>query len=155
MRSDGRNASELRRVKISTDFIRHAEGSALIEIGETRVICTATVEEQVPAFLRDTNRGWVTAEYGMLPGSSTSRIQRESARGRVGGRTHEIQRLIGRSVRAVTNLELVGPRTIWLGVWSENFKAQRFYAKHGFEVVATVDNHPHGHRNLLLRKHLT
>ena len=114
MRSDGRNASELRRVKISTDFIRHAEGSALIEIGETRVICTATVEEQVPAFLRDTNRGWVTAEYGMLPGSSTSRIQRESARGRVGGRTHEIQRLIGRSVRAVTNLELVGPRTIWL-----------------------------------------
>jgi len=114
MRSDGRNASELRRVKISTDFIRHAEGSVLIEIGETRVICTATVEEQVPAFLRDTNRGWVTAEYGMLPGSSTSRIQRESARGRVGGRTHEIQRLIGRSVRAVTNLELVGPRTIWL-----------------------------------------
>jgi len=86
----------------------------LIEVGDTRVICTATVEEQVPAFLRDTNRGWVTAEYGMLPGSSTSRIQRESARGRVGGRTHEIQRLIGRSLRAVTNLELVGRRTIWL-----------------------------------------
>ena len=114
MRSDGRKAAELRRVKISTDFIRHAEGSVLIEVGDTRVICTATVEEQVPAFLRDTNRGWVTAEYGMLPGSSTSRIERESARGRVGGRTHEIQRLIGRSLRAVTNLELVGPRTIWL-----------------------------------------
>jgi ribonuclease PH len=114
MRSDGRKAGELRRVKISTDFIRHAEGSVLIEVGDTRVICTATVEEQVPPFLRDTNRGWVTAEYGMLPGSSTTRIQRESARGRVGGRTHEIQRLIGRSLRAVTNLERVGPRTIWL-----------------------------------------
>lgn len=114
MRSDGRKAGELRRVKISTDFIRHAEGSVLIEVGDTRVICTATVEGKVPAFLRDTNRGWVTAEYGMLPGSSTSRIQRESARGHVGGRTHEIQRLIGRSLRAVTNLELVGPRTIWL-----------------------------------------
>lgn len=114
MRSDGRKAGELRRVKISTDFIRHAEGSVLIEVGDTRVICTATVEEQVPPFLRDTNRGWVTAEYGMLPGSSTTRIQRESARGRVGGRTHEIQRLIGRSLRAVTNLEGIGPRTIWL-----------------------------------------
>jgi ribonuclease PH len=114
MRSDGRKVGELRPVKISTDFIRHADGSVLIEVGDTRVICTATVEEQVPAFLRDTNRGWVTAEYGMLPGSSTTRIQRESARGRVGGRTHEIQRLIGRSLRAVTNLELVGPRTIWL-----------------------------------------
>ncbi len=114
MRSDGRKAGELRPVKISTDFIRHADGSVLIEVGDTRVICTATVEEQVPPFLRDTNRGWVTAEYAMLPGSSTTRIQRESARGRVGGRTHEIQRLIGRSLRAVTNLELVGPRTIWL-----------------------------------------
>jgi ribonuclease PH len=114
MRIDGRKASELRRVKISTDFIRQAEGSVLIEVGNTRVICTATVEEKVPPFLRDSNRGWVTAEYGMLPGSSTTRIERESARGRVGGRTHEIQRLIGRSLRAVTNLESVGPRTIWL-----------------------------------------
>jgi ribonuclease PH len=114
MRSDGRKTGELRRVKISTNFIRHAEGSVLIEVGDTRVICTATVEEQVPPFLRDTNRGWVTAEYGMLPGSSTTRIQRESARGRVGGRTHEIQRLIGRSLRAVTNLEAVGSRSIWL-----------------------------------------
>jgi len=114
MRSDGRKAGELRRVKISTDYIRHAEGSVLIEVGDTRVICTATVEEQVPPFLRETNRGWVTAEYGMLPGSSTTRIPRESVRGRVGGRTHEIQRLIGRSLRAVTNLELVGSRTIWL-----------------------------------------
>ena len=86
----------------------------LIEVGQTRVICTATTEEQVPPFLRDTGQGWVTAEYGMLPGSSTSRIQREAARGRVGGRTHEIQRLIGRSLRAVTNLEALGSRSIWL-----------------------------------------
>lgn len=114
MRTDSRKAGQLRPVKISTNFVRHAEGSAFIEVGDTRVICTATVEEQVPPFLRDTNRGWVTAEYGMLPGSSTTRIQRESARGRVGGRTHEIQRLVGRSLRAVTNLALIGPRTIWL-----------------------------------------
>ncbi len=114
MRTDGRKPGELRPVKISTDFTRHAEGSVLIEVGETRVICTATVEEQVPPFLRDTNKGWVTAEYGMLPGSSPTRVPRESARGRVGGRTHEIQRLIGRSLRAVTTLDRVGPRTIWL-----------------------------------------
>ncbi len=86
----------------------------LIEIGETRVICTATVEESVPLFLRDTGRGWLTAEYGMLPGSSATRIPREAARGRVGGRTQEIQRLIGRSLRAVTDLAALGPRTIWV-----------------------------------------
>ena len=95
-------------------FIRHADGSVLIEVGETRVICTATVEESVPQFLRDTGRGWVTAEYGMLPGSSTTRIPREAARGRVGGRTHEIQRLIGRSLRAVTDLDALGARTLWI-----------------------------------------
>src|SRR5262245_50764546 len=114
MRVDGRKASELRTVRMTTNFIRNALGSVLIEVGQTRVICTATVEEQVPPFLRDSGRGWVTAEYGMLPGSSSTRIQRESARGRVGGRTHEIQRLIGRSLRAVTNLEALGPRSIWL-----------------------------------------
>jgi ribonuclease PH len=114
MRVDGRKATELRPVTITPGFIRHAEGSALIEIGETRVICTATVEDQVPPFLRDTGRGWVTAEYGMLPGSSSVRIPREAARGRIGGRTHEIQRLIGRSLRAVTNLTALGPRTIWV-----------------------------------------
>ena len=114
MRPDGRKASELRPVRIATNFIRNALGSVLIEVGQTRVICTATAEEQVPPFLRDTGRGWVTAEYGMLPGSSGSRIQREAARGRIGGRTHEIQRLIGRSLRAVTNLEALGPRSIWL-----------------------------------------
>jgi len=114
MRSDGRKAAELRPVKTTLGFIKHCEGSVLIEVGETRVICTATVEEDVPPFLRNTNKGWVTAEYGMLPGSSTVRIPRESARGRVGGRTHEIQRLIGRSLRAVTSLERLGSRTVWL-----------------------------------------
>jgi ribonuclease PH len=95
-------------------FVRSSDGSVLIEVGDTRVICTATVEESVPQFLRDTGRGWVTAEYGMLPGSSTTRIQRESTRGRVGGRTHEIQRLIGRSLRAVIDLDALGSRTIWI-----------------------------------------
>jgi len=114
MRSDGRKAREIRPVRITTGFIRNAIGSVLIEVGQTRVICTATTEEQVPPFLRDTGRGWVTAEYGMLPGSSPSRIRREAAAGHVGGRTHEIQRLIGRSLRAVTNLEALGPRSIWL-----------------------------------------
>jgi len=114
MRSDGRHANQIRPVRITTGFVRSAPGSVLIEVGQTRVICTATLEEQVPPFLRDTGRGWVTAEYGMLPGSSSSRIARESARGRVGGRTHEIQRLIGRSLRAVTNLEALGARSIWL-----------------------------------------
>jgi ribonuclease PH len=114
MRSDGRRNDELRPVTIVAGFIRNVEGSALIEVGETRVICTATVEESVPQFLRDAARGWVTAEYGMLPGSGSTRIQREATRGRVGGRTHEIQRLIGRSLRAVTDLPRLGERTIWI-----------------------------------------
>ncbi len=113
-RSDGREAGALRVVTITPGFTRHADGSVLIELGETRVICTASAEESVPQFLRDTGRGWVTAEYGMLPGSSPTRIPRESSRGRVGGRTHEIQRLIGRSLRAVTDLDALGARTIWL-----------------------------------------
>jgi len=113
-RVDGRAPHELRPVTFHTGFIRQAEGSVLIEVGATRVICTATVEESVPQFLRDTGRGWVTAEYGMLPGSSTTRIPRESVRGRIGGRTHEIQRLIGRSLRAVTDLAALGSRTIWI-----------------------------------------
>jgi len=114
MRPDGRKPAELRAMTIRPGFIRHAEGSVLIEAGDTRVICTATVEDEVPPFLRNTGQGWVTAEYGMLPGSSNSRIPRESVRGRVGGRTHEIQRLIGRSLRAVTDLQALGARTIWL-----------------------------------------
>jgi len=113
-RIDGRASSALRPVVITPGFIRNIDGSVLIEVGDTRVICTASVEEAVPQFLRDTGRGWVTAEYGMLPGSSATRIQREASRGRVGGRTHEIQRLIGRSLRAVIDLNVLGARTIWI-----------------------------------------
>jgi ribonuclease PH len=104
----------LRPIKITRGYIKHAEGSALIEVGDTRVICTATVEDGVPAFLRDKGRGWVTAEYAMLPRSARSRIARESSKGKVGGRTHEIQRLIGRSLRAVVDLAAVGQRTVWI-----------------------------------------
>jgi ribonuclease PH len=113
-RSDGRHAHQSRLLTIVPGYTQNAEGSALIELGATRVICTASVEESVPQFLRDTGKGWVTAEYGMLPGSSSVRIPREAARGRIGGRTQEIQRLIGRSLRAVADLGALGARTIWL-----------------------------------------
>ncbi|HEX6803437.1 MAG TPA: ribonuclease PH [Terriglobales bacterium] len=111
-RSDNRTPDRMRPVKITPDYVSTAEGSALIEVGNTRVLCTASVEETVPGFLRNSGRGWVTAEYGMLPRSTLTRTPREAARGRVGGRTHEIQRLIGRSLRAVTNLEVLGERSI-------------------------------------------
>jgi len=111
-RSDDRRPNELRPVVIRRGYLKNAEGSALIEMGGTRVLCAATVEDRVPPFLRNTGRGWVTAEYSMLPRSSAERIQREVTRGHVGGRTHEIQRLIGRSLRAVTNLEALGERQI-------------------------------------------
>jgi ribonuclease PH len=111
-RADGRRPAELRPVVIRRGYLKNAEGSALIEMGGTRVICAATVEDRVPPFLRNSGRGWVTAEYSMLPRSSAERIQREVNRGHVGGRTHEIQRLIGRSLRAVTNLEALGERQI-------------------------------------------
>jgi ribonuclease PH len=111
-RSDNRAPEQMRPVKIVPDFVPTAEGSALIEVGNTRVICTASVEETVPVFLRNSGRGWVTAEYGMLPRSTLTRTPRESARGRIGGRTHEIQRLIGRSLRAVTDLQRLGERSI-------------------------------------------
>src|SRR5574342_733400 len=101
LRADGRRKDQLRPVKVTRNFIKHAEGSVLIEMGDTKVICTATVEEKVPPFLKGRGTGWVTAEYGMLPRSSSQRIERESTRGKVGGRTQEIQRLIGRSLRAV------------------------------------------------------
>lgn len=112
MRSDGRGADALREVNITRNFIKHAEGSVLIEFGDTRVICTASVEESVPPFLRGKGSGWVTAEYSMLPRATHTRSPRESSRGKVGGRTHEIQRLIGRSLRAVTDLTLLGERSI-------------------------------------------
>ncbi len=114
MRSDRRKNTEMRELKITRDFLATAEGSVLIEMGGTRVICTASIEEKVPMFLKDRKRGWVTAEYSMLPKSSQSRIQRESSMGRIGGRTHEIQRLIGRALRSVVNLSMIGERTIWI-----------------------------------------
>jgi ribonuclease PH len=114
MRHGKRKANDLRPVKIQRGFQKYAEGSALIELGSTRVICAATVEERVPPFMRGSGSGWVTAEYGMLPRSSQQRIARESVRGRVGGRTQEIQRLIGRSLRAVTDLPALGETTVVL-----------------------------------------
>jgi len=114
MRADGRARDELRPVKVTRNMISHAEGSALIEVGGTRVICTASIEDRVPQFLKDTGRGWVTAEYAMLPRSTSTRKPRESAIGKVGGRTHEIQRLIGRSLRAIVDMEALGERTVWI-----------------------------------------
>ncbi|HEV2913236.1 MAG TPA: ribonuclease PH [Pyrinomonadaceae bacterium] len=113
-RTDGRAADELRRARITPDFLPNAEGSALIEMGQTRVICAATVEERVPPFLRNRGQGWVTAEYAMLPRSTQQRTARETARGGPSGRTHEIQRLIGRSLRAVVDMTALGERTITL-----------------------------------------
>jgi len=112
MRLDGRKQDTLRPVKITRNFIKHAEGSVLIEMGDTKVIATATVEERVPPFLRNKGKGWVTAEYAMIPRSSQDRITRESAKGKIGGRTHEIQRLIGRSLRAITDLTRLGEKSI-------------------------------------------
>lgn len=114
LRSDGRPADKLRDIKITRNFLKTAEGSALIEIGNTKVICTASIEDKVPPFLKDQKKGWVTAEYSMLPRSTTTRMSRESVTGKIGGRTHEIQRLIGRAMRSVTDLEALGERTIWL-----------------------------------------
>ena len=111
-RTDGRRADELRPVRITPHFMPYAEGSALIEMGATRVICTATLEDRVPPFRRNSGQGWLTAEYAMLPRATQQRTQRETGRGGPSGRTHEIQRLIGRSLRAVVNLALIGERTI-------------------------------------------
>lgn len=113
MRPDARRADEMRPVTMQRNFLAHAEGSVLISVGNTRVICAASVEEKVPPFLRDTGQGWVTAEYGMLPRATKTRTQRETG-GRPSGRTFEIQRLVGRCLRAVTDLKALGPRTIWL-----------------------------------------
>ncbi len=113
-RSDNRAANQMRPVKLTPDFISTAEGSVLIEIGNTRVVCTASVEESVPAWMRNSGKGWITCEYGMLPRSTLTRTPREAARGRQGGSTFEIQRLIGRSMRAVVVLAKLGERTIWM-----------------------------------------
>ena len=114
MRNDGRASNQLRPVRFTPDFIPNAEGSVLIEVGSTRVICTASLEDGVPSFLKGTGKGWVTSEYGMLPRATESRTQRESSRGRASGRTLEIQRLIGRSLRAVTDATALGERTVWI-----------------------------------------
>lgn len=113
-RPSGRAADQLRAVTLERRYTRHAEGSVLVAFGDTRVLCTASVEEKAPPFLRGKGEGWVTAEYGMLPRSTHTRMEREAARGRVGGRTHEIQRLIGRSLRAVTDLQALGERSVWI-----------------------------------------
>ena len=114
MRSDGRKNNEIRPVKIQRNFLETAEGSVLISMGNTRVICTASIEDRVPPFLKDQKRGWITAEYSMLPRATHSRTMRESVSGKVSGRTHEIQRLIGRALRSVVDLSGLGERTIWL-----------------------------------------
>ena len=114
MRPSGREADELRPVSFTPDFTRHAEGSVLAEFGDTRVLCTASIEDRVPPWMRGQGSGWVTGEYGMLPRSTHTRMQREAARGRQSGRTQEISRLIGRSLRAVVDLEALGERTITL-----------------------------------------
>jgi len=113
-RSDNRNPDQLRPVKITPEFISTAEGSALIEVGNTRVICTASIEEAVPQFLRNSGKGWISSEYAMIPRSTLTRTPREVSKGRQSGRTHEIQRLIGRSLRAVTDLAKLGERTVWI-----------------------------------------
>ncbi|MEK6733001.1 MAG: ribonuclease PH [Candidatus Omnitrophota bacterium] len=114
MRSDGRQLGQMRKVKIKRNVLKFAEGSCMIEMGNTKVICSASVEDKVPPFLRNTGSGWVTAEYGMLPRSCKSRIDREASRGKQSGRTQEIQRLIGRSMRSITELKKLGERTIWI-----------------------------------------
>ena len=114
LRRDGRKRDEIRPVKVTRNFIKHAEGSVLIEMGDTKVICTASVEEKVPQFLKDKGQGWVTAEYAMIPRATHERTQREASRGKQGGRTLEIQRLVGRALRAVMEFEGLGERTIWI-----------------------------------------
>ena len=113
-RSDGREPNQLRPVRIVPDYLRFAEGSVLIRVGDTRVVCAATIEDRVPGFLRGKGTGWITAEYSMLPRAGQERTQREASAGRIGGRTHEIQRLIGRSLRGVVDLARLGERTVTL-----------------------------------------
>ena len=113
-RSDGRAPDQLRHVSIEPGFLKYAEGSVLITVGNTRVLCAATVEEKVPGWMKGRGLGWVSAEYAMLPRATQERTQREATKGRLGGRTHEIQRIIGRALRAVTNTAKLGERTVWL-----------------------------------------
>jgi len=114
MRIDNRQNDQLRNVKITRDYIKHAEGSVLIEVGDTKVICTSTIEDKVPPFMRGEGKGWITAEYSMIPRATHTRNPREATRGKISGRTMEISRLIGRALRSVVNLEKLGERTIWI-----------------------------------------
>ncbi|SEF84320.1 ribonuclease PH [Caloramator fervidus] len=114
MRVDGRDNLDLREIKITRNYIKHAEGSVLVEFGDTKVICTASIDDKVPPFLKGTGEGWITCEYGMLPRSTKDRKTRESAKGKIDGRTAEIQRLIGRALRSVVDLSKIGERTIWI-----------------------------------------
>jgi ribonuclease PH len=114
MRFDGRLNNELRTIHIETNYLKHPEGSVLISVGDTKVICTASIEERVPPFLRGQGKGWITAEYSMLPRATNQRTIRESSKGKITGRTMEIQRLIGRALRAIVNLEALGERTVWI-----------------------------------------
>ena len=113
-RYDGREVEQLRSVTIEPNYLMHPEGSVLIQVGNTKVICTATIDDRVPGFLRGQGKGWITAEYSMLPRATAERTQRESSRGKVNGRTMEIQRLIGRALRAIVDLEALGEKTIWI-----------------------------------------
>jgi ribonuclease PH len=113
VRSDGRGPAQLRPVRLTTGYLKHADGSCLVEVGDTRVVCAVSVEEKVPPFLKGKGEGWVTAEYGMLPRATTTRSPREASKGAPSGRTHEIQRLIGRSLRAVVDTKALGERTLW------------------------------------------
>ena len=113
-RDNGRNYDELRPVKFTRNYTKYAQGSVLVEMGETKVICTATIEDRVPPFLKNSGKGWITAEYSMLPSSTQGRKVRESSRGKVEGRTQEIQRLIGRALRSVVDLDALGERTLWI-----------------------------------------
>jgi ribonuclease PH len=114
VRIDKRKSDELRKVNIRTKYLKNAHGSCLIEMGDTKVVCSATVEEKVPFFCKNEGKGWITAEYGMLPASCNERITREASKGKLSGRTQEIQRLIGRSIRSIVDLKKLGERTIWL-----------------------------------------
>lgn len=114
MRSDGRKPNELRKIRITRDYLKHPEGSVLVEFGDTKVVCTVSVQESVPPFLKGKGQGWITAEYSMLPRATQTRNIRESVQGRIGGRTHEIQRMIGRAMRTALDLTKVGERTFWI-----------------------------------------
>ncbi len=113
-RPDGRDPAELRTVTIETGYLKYADGSALVSVGDTRVLCAASVDDKVPPWMRGRGTGWITAEYAMLPRATSERTQRESSKGKIGGRTHEIQRIIGRALRAVVDLAKLGERTLWI-----------------------------------------